>query len=139
MIQFGGKESKFIAKLMGFENFIILTFFCSRKYKKGALAAIAGSGKEENKNNRYPMASGFAQPSGLAYSPELKSVFIADSESSSVRMISLKDGSVNHVVGADKTPDVRSDLEFKTFLGTVKLSGMVWSKTKIFFFFLIPE
>ena len=34
------------------------------------LTLIAGSGKEENRNNSYPLKSSFAQPSGLAVSGE---------------------------------------------------------------------
>lgn len=69
--------------------------------------AIAGTGKEENKNNYYANMAAFAQPSGLTYSKELKAVFVADSESSAIRKLSLKDGSVGHVAGASKAPDVR--------------------------------
>lgn len=87
---------------------LMIILFIFRKYEKGTCVAIAGSGKEENRNNRYPMMASFAQPSGLTYSRRLKAVFIADCESSSIRKLSLEDGCVSHVVGADKNPDVSS-------------------------------
>jgi hypothetical protein len=33
----------------------------------GIMTLLAGSGKEENRNNSYPLKSAFAQPSGLAF------------------------------------------------------------------------
>ena len=70
---------------------------------------IAGSGEEENRNNSYPHKAAFAQPSGLALSStgNLNTLFVADSESSTVRALSLKDGSVKGVVGGDRDPKVR--------------------------------
>lgn len=78
------------------------------KYTKGTCVNIAGSGSEENRNNQYPHAAAFAQPSGLALSVKNKEVFIADSESSSVRKLSLIDGKVTPVVGGDRNPRVKS-------------------------------
>lgn len=76
----------------------------NQSYAAGTCAAIAGSGREENKNNAYPTAAGFAQPSGLALCEKTKALFIADSESSSVRKLSLVDGKVSAVVGGDINP-----------------------------------
>ncbi|KAL0270394.1 UNVERIFIED_CONTAM: hypothetical protein PYX00_007820 [Menopon gallinae] len=76
-----------------------------KKYEKDVCVAIAGSGKEENRNNRYPMMASFAQPSGLIYNRRYKAVFVADSESSSIRKLSLEDGSVSHMAGGDKNPN----------------------------------
>lgn len=76
----------------------------NKSMKAGTCAAIVGSGKEENRNNSYPHASGLAQPSGLAVAQDLKAVFFADSESSSVRRVHLQDGKVSAVAGADKNP-----------------------------------
>ncbi|ELU03866.1 hypothetical protein CAPTEDRAFT_52631, partial [Capitella teleta] len=75
-------------------------------FQKGTCVRIAGSGEEENRNTRYPLTAAFAQPSGLAIhkiklSPIL---YIADSESSSIRSLDLSDGSVKSVVGADIDP-----------------------------------
>lgn len=75
-------------------------------HKKGTCAAIVGSGEEKNRNNRFPMLVGLAQPSGLAYSPEHRAVFIADSESSSIRKLNLLTGGVEAVVGGHVSPDV---------------------------------
>ena len=69
----------------------------------------AGSGKEENRNNSYPRKAGFAQPSGLALAPQepFNCMFVADSESSSIRKIAFKDGAVKNVVGGELDPMVR--------------------------------
>ncbi|GLV31685.1 uncharacterized protein CBL_07445 [Carabus blaptoides fortunei] len=73
-------------------------------YTKGTCVCIAGNGKEENRNNAYPHSAAFAQPSGLALCKENKEVFVADSESSSIRRLSLTDGKVTAVVGGDRSP-----------------------------------
>ena len=68
---------------------------------------IAGTGREENRNNTYILRSSFAQPSGICCVGDegARSVFIADSESSSVRMIT-HDGKVAGVVGGNRDPKV---------------------------------
>lgn len=75
-----------------------------KKYMAGTCAAIAGNGNEENRNNSYPQNASFAQPSGLALNRQDKWLYIADSESSSVRKLSLKDGKVSSVAGGDRNP-----------------------------------
>ncbi|XP_074855217.1 NHL repeat-containing protein 2 isoform X2 [Carettochelys insculpta] len=74
--------------------------------KKGTCLRFAGSGNEENRNNAYPHKAGFAQPSGLSLASEepWNCIFVADSESSTVRTISLKDGAVKHIVGGERDP-----------------------------------
>nr|XP_009305038.3 NHL repeat-containing protein 2 [Danio rerio]XP_021336040.1 NHL repeat-containing protein 2 [Danio rerio] len=74
--------------------------------KAGTCVRFAGSGNEENRNNAYPHKAGLAQPSGLALAPTepWESLFIADSESSTIRSLSLKDGAVKHVVGGERDP-----------------------------------
>ncbi|XP_074446339.1 NHL repeat-containing protein 2 [Larus michahellis] len=74
--------------------------------KKGVCLRFAGSGNEENRNNAYPHKAGFAQPSGLSLASEepWNCLFVADSESSTVRTISLKDGAVKHLVGGERDP-----------------------------------
>ena len=64
--------------------------------------AIAGSGAEENRNTSYPLKAGFAQPSGISYDKELDILYIADSESSSIRKLSIKDGSVTKLIGGGR-------------------------------------
>ncbi|KAK9878915.1 hypothetical protein WA026_003741 [Henosepilachna vigintioctopunctata] len=81
-----------------------ITWWKDTKYKAGTCVAIAGSGREENRNNQYPNNAAFAQPSGLALCKKSKEVYIADSESSSIRRLSLADGKVSHVVGGDRDP-----------------------------------
>ncbi|KAG8135609.1 putative NHL repeat-containing protein [Naja naja] len=74
--------------------------------KKGTCLRFAGSGNEENRNNAYPHKAGFAQPSGLSVAAEdpWSCLFVADSESSTVRTISLKDGTVKLLVGGERDP-----------------------------------
>lgn len=77
----------------------------------GRCLRLAGSGAEENRNNSYPAKAGFAQPSGLCcaalQSPSTDYLlFLADSESSSIRQVNLKDGSVKALVGGGKDPMV---------------------------------
>lgn len=74
------------------------------KYVAGTCVAIAGNGLEENRNNSYPNNASFAQPSGLALSKDSKELFIADSESSSIRKLSLADGKVSAVGGGEINP-----------------------------------
>ncbi|XP_060027233.1 NHL repeat-containing protein 2 isoform X3 [Erinaceus europaeus] len=74
--------------------------------QKGTCLRFAGSGNEENRNNAYPHKAGFAQPSGLSLASEdpWNCLFVADSESSTVRTVSLKDGAVKHLVGGERDP-----------------------------------
>lgn len=74
--------------------------------KKGTCLRFAGSGNEENRNNAYPHKAGFAQPSGLSLASEdsWNCLFVADSESSTVRTVSLMDGAVKHLVGGERDP-----------------------------------
>lgn len=74
------------------------------RIERDTCMCIAGSGTEENRNNRFPRNAGFAQPSGLSVCNERNEVYIADSESSTVRKMSLLDGQVLAVVGGDKNP-----------------------------------
>ncbi|XP_047232863.1 NHL repeat-containing protein 2 isoform X2 [Girardinichthys multiradiatus] len=74
--------------------------------KAGTCVRWAGSGSEENRNNAYPHKASFAQPSGLALAAEepWSCLFVADSESSSIRSLALKDGAVKHLVGGERDP-----------------------------------
>lgn len=65
---------------------------------KNKLQLFAGDGKERRKDGVGPEAS-FAQPSGLA--TDGKTLFVADSETSSVRGIDLKSRAVRTLVGED--------------------------------------
>ncbi|XP_063838903.1 NHL repeat-containing protein 2 [Ostrinia nubilalis] len=78
------------------------------KYKtftEGTCVCIAGSGAEAARNSAYPHTASFAQPSGLALKTGLNpEVFVADSESSSIRRISLSTGQVSTLCGGDRNP-----------------------------------
>ncbi|XP_014102667.2 NHL repeat-containing protein 2 [Bactrocera oleae] len=73
-----------------------------RQLDPRACVAIIGNGMEENRNNSYPQNAAFAQPSGLALGKNF--LYIADSESSSIRKVSMVDGKVMPVVGGDRNP-----------------------------------
>uniref|UniRef100_A0A182JIX7 Thioredoxin-like fold domain-containing protein n=1 Tax=Anopheles atroparvus TaxID=41427 RepID=A0A182JIX7_ANOAO len=75
-----------------------------KKYPANTCWAIAGSGHEQNRNTSYPHSAAFAQPSGLAINREAKEVYLADSESSAIRKVSLVDGKVMAVAGGDRNP-----------------------------------
>lgn len=77
-----------------------------KKYTATTCIAIAGSGNEENRNNQYPLKAAFAQPSGLAICNKRQELYIADSESSSIRRLSLLTGKVTAVVGGERDPCV---------------------------------
>lgn len=80
---------------------------------------VAGTGKEENRNNSYNgQRASFAQPSGLCLSkPSSRngsdpSLFIADSESSSIRRMYLDSMGryrVLNVAGGSPDPAVSSN------------------------------
>uniref|UniRef100_A0A803TDH4 NHL repeat-containing protein 2 n=1 Tax=Anolis carolinensis TaxID=28377 RepID=A0A803TDH4_ANOCA len=101
--------------------------------KKGTCLRFAGSGNEENRNNAYPHKAAFAQPSGLSVAPEepWNYLFVADSESSTIRTISLKDGAVKHLVGGERDPMIKIvDPKMKncaTLAGTGEASNTVGS------------
>lgn len=74
---------------------------------KGVCLALAGSGREENRNNSYPQMAAFAQPSGIALcGANGESLLVADSESSSIRKILMDSGAVSGVVGGENNPAV---------------------------------
>jgi thiol-disulfide isomerase/thioredoxin len=68
--------------------------------KSGTVAALAGTGEEGLRDGRAAAAS-MAQPSGLALSADGNTLYVADSESSAVRAITLsKDPQIVTLVGA---------------------------------------
>ncbi|XP_037816225.1 NHL repeat-containing protein 2 [Lucilia sericata] len=73
-----------------------------KKFEPRTCVSVIGNGMEENRNNSYPQNAAFAQPSGLAMAKDY--LFIADSESSSIRKASMVDGKVLAVVGGDRNP-----------------------------------
>ncbi|XP_052771695.1 NHL repeat-containing protein 2-like isoform X2 [Mya arenaria] len=81
------------------------TWLKNTHHPAGTCLRFSGSGLEENRNNSYPEKAGFAQPSGLTVSRKNACLFVADSESSSIRRVQLKDGSVKNVVGGDIDPN----------------------------------
>ncbi|XP_055955641.1 NHL repeat-containing protein 2 [Patella vulgata] len=84
-----------------------ITWYKGLKYPAFTCVRFVGSGAEENRNNSYPQKAGLAQPSGvvISHDEEVNSLFIADSESSTIRTISLKDGAVKNLVGGERDPN----------------------------------
>ncbi|KAG6702381.1 protein SUPPRESSOR OF QUENCHING 1, chloroplastic isoform X1 [Carya illinoinensis] len=69
----------------------------------GVTRAFSGDGYERNLNGSSPTSTSFAQPSGVSLSPDLTVIYIADSESSSIRALDLKTGGSKLLVGGDPT------------------------------------
>jgi DNA-binding beta-propeller fold protein YncE/thiol-disulfide isomerase/thioredoxin len=65
---------------------------------KGTLARFAGSGREDIRDGSSDLAA-FAQPSGLSFSADGKTLFVADSESSGIRTIDLATGETHTLLG----------------------------------------
>ncbi|ONI04256.1 hypothetical protein PRUPE_6G311900 [Prunus persica] len=76
----------------------------------GVTRAFSGDGYERNLNGSSSSSTSFAQPSGISLSLDLKELYIADSESSSIRALDLKTGGSNLLAGGDP---VFSDNLFK--------------------------
>ncbi|XP_038591166.1 NHL repeat-containing protein 2 [Micropterus salmoides] len=108
----GGVEDNVLWIAMAGTHQIWALFLADGKLPKGSESKAgmcvrwAGSGSEENRNNAYPHKAGFAQPSGLALAPEepWSCLYVADSESSTIRMLGLKDGAVKSLVGGERDP-----------------------------------
>jgi len=84
-----------------------LSWWKGAKYSAGTMVRMVGSGQEENRNNSYPAKVGLAQPSGISLDPGFSPsgcLYIADSESSTVRRLDLKDGGVKNVCGGARDP-----------------------------------
>lgn len=107
--------------------------FQKQSFRKGTCVCIAGSGEEGNRNNSYPLRATFAQPSGICFQPPC-SLHIADSESSSIRTLSLQDGKVKNLVGGGLNPaDLFCFGDADGVALEVRLQhplGVAWSTTK---------
>ncbi|VAI06337.1 unnamed protein product [Triticum turgidum subsp. durum] len=67
----------------------------------GVTEVFSGNGSEKNLNGSSPTNTSFAQPSGISLDPELEELFVADSESSSIRAVNLKSGGSRWLAGGD--------------------------------------
>lgn len=79
-----------------------ITWWKGVTYKQGMMVRVVGSGMEENRNNSYPHKAGLAQPSGISLDQDW--IYLADSESSTVRKINRKDGAVKNLCGGERDP-----------------------------------
>ncbi|KAL4421480.1 hypothetical protein ABPG75_010771 [Micractinium tetrahymenae] len=63
--------------------------------------SFSGTGYERNQNGTGGLTTSWAQPSGLSLSPGGDALFVADSESSTVRRLDLRSGGSQACVGGD--------------------------------------
>ncbi|KAK9292842.1 hypothetical protein L1049_020822 [Liquidambar formosana] len=68
---------------------------------EGVTRAFSGDGYERNLNGSSSTTTSFAQPSGISLSLDLKELYVADSESSSIRALDLKTGGSRLLAGGD--------------------------------------
>lgn len=67
----------------------------------GVTRAFSGDGFERNLNGSSSTSTSFAQPSGISLSPDFREVYVADSESSSIRALDLQTGGSRLLAGGD--------------------------------------
>ncbi|KAE9615930.1 putative transcription factor WD40-like family [Lupinus albus] len=67
----------------------------------GSTRTFSGDGYERNLNGSSSTSTSFAQPSGLSLSRDLAEIYVADSESSSIRALNLKTGGSRLLAGGD--------------------------------------
>lgn len=67
----------------------------------GVTRAFSGDGYERNLNGSSSLNTSFAQPSGISLSPDFMEIYVADSESSSIRALNLKTGGSRLLAGGD--------------------------------------
>ena len=79
----------------------IVALFSS--YSADTCVRFVGSGAEENRNNSYPHKAEFGQLSGFtaACQDGRCCLYVADSESSTIRSVSLQDGAMKAVLRGD--------------------------------------
>ncbi|KAL6901972.1 hypothetical protein ACP4OV_004848 [Aristida adscensionis] len=69
--------------------------------RDGVTEVLSGDGYERNLNGSSATRTSFAQPSGISLAPESQELFVADSESSSIRAVNLKTGGSRLLAGGD--------------------------------------
>ncbi|KAI5075738.1 hypothetical protein GOP47_0009814 [Adiantum capillus-veneris] len=67
----------------------------------GVTKVFSGDGYERNLNGKRAQETSFAQPSGLSFTSDMNGLFVADSESSSVRQVDLATGGSSLLAGGD--------------------------------------
>lgn len=73
---------------------------------KNSCLAVIGSGVQENRNSTEPLSACLAAPRGICNGimNGESVIFIADSNSSSIRVVTLKDGNTANLIGGDVDP-----------------------------------
>ncbi|KAH9604993.1 hypothetical protein KSS87_017907 [Heliosperma pusillum] len=69
--------------------------------ENASTTAFSGDGYERNLNGSSATSTSYAQPSGMSFSSDMKEIYIADSESSSIRALDLKTGGSRLLAGGD--------------------------------------
>ncbi|KAK9805135.1 hypothetical protein WJX72_001459 [[Myrmecia] bisecta] len=69
--------------------------------QSGRSEVFSGDGYERNQNGRNGVSTSWAQPSGLSLAPNSQDMWVADSESSAIRSVSLANGGGQAHVGGD--------------------------------------
>ncbi len=96
----------------------------------GQIRLFAGSGREARMDGEL-LDAAFAQPSGLAFDPAKKELYVLDSETSSVRAIDVRKGSVRTIVGKDlfvfgDTDGDRETARFQHPIGLALSDGVLY-------------
>ena len=102
--------------------------------------AIIGSGVERNQNGSEPMSACLASPHGIC-NGEMNGqpvLFIADSNSSTIRVVTLKDGNTSTLIGGDTDPSViptskqrMINVSFSAIRTRISLLSVIWMAVDI--------
>ena len=106
--------------------------------QKSACLAIIGSGVEENRNGSEPISACLASPHGIC-NGEMNGqpvLFIADSNSSTIRVVSLRDGHLTTLIGGDTDPTVGPSEDqtmlsfcFSSFRTRISPPSVIWMES----------
>lgn len=69
----------------------------------GRAEVFSGDGYERNQNGKRGKDTSYAQPSGISFTPDFKYMYLADSESSSIRRVDMTTGGSKLLAGGDPT------------------------------------
>ncbi|KAJ7554968.1 hypothetical protein O6H91_05G017800 [Diphasiastrum complanatum] len=104
----------------------------------GITKAFSGDGYERNLNGKRGSDSSYSQPSGISIAPDMTEMYIADSESSSIRSVDLMTSGSRLLAGGDPTfadnlfqfgdkDGIGSNAQFQHPLGVLSASdGMIY-------------
>ena len=92
-----------------FSSIILIYLGWNSTLEKNSCSAIIGNGIEEHRDSSEPMSAGLAAPRGMCTGimHDQPVLFIADSNSSSIRVVTLANGNVTNLIGGDADPKVQ--------------------------------